>query len=86
VEPCVSIRRIEVKSYLRHVGSNNFESCLDKLLLRASGSAEAKGPGVPGGGTGAPICFLTVAKSKSSSKTLEGADHTAAESLPSVTN
>src|SRR5688500_17393939 len=49
-------------------------------------SAKAKGPGVAGEGAGAFICFLTVAKAKSSNGTFDGADHTAAESLPFVTN
>src|SRR5918996_6622325 len=56
------------------------------ICFRASASAKAKGPGAVGGGAGAFICFLTVAKAKSSNGTLEGADHTAADSLPSVTN
>src|SRR5215207_7673195 len=87
VEPCVTFRGIEVKCYLQHVDSNIFKSCLDKRLFqRASASAKAKGPGVPGGGAGDSICFLTVAKAKPSSGTLEGTDHTAAESLASVTN
>src|SRR5918999_4481209 len=49
-------------------------------------SAKAKGPGVAGGGAGTFICFLTEAKAKSSHGTFDGADHTAAESLPFVTN
>src|SRR5918997_2012674 len=52
--------------------------------LRASTSAKAKGPGVPGGGGGAFICFLTVLKAKSINGTFDGVDHTAAESLPFV--
>src|SRR5918995_3788301 len=54
--------------------------------FRASAFAKAKGPGAAGGGVGAFICFLTVAKAKSSNGTLEGTDHTAAESLPFVVN
>src|SRR5215210_9495813 len=54
--------------------------------FRASMSAKAKGPVIAGERTGAFICFLTEAKAKSSHGTFEGADHTAAESLPFVTN
>src|SRR5215204_3771681 len=57
-----------------------------KDCFRPSMSAKAKGPGVDGGGAGAFICFLTEAKAKSSHGTFEGADHTAAESLPFITN
>src|SRR5919107_816689 len=54
--------------------------------FRVSVSAKAKGPGVPGGGRGAFICFLTVLKAKSINGTFDGVDHTAAESLPFVTS
>ena len=43
-------------------------------------------PGVPAGGAGALICFLTVEKARSSRGTLGGADHTAADSLPPGTS
>ena len=52
--------------------------------FRFSTSAKAKGPGAPGGGSGIFSCFLTVAKANSDSGTFDGADHTAAESLPFV--
>src|SRR6185503_4607886 len=45
-------------------------------------SARAKGPGVPAGGGGALISFLTVEKARSSMGTLAGIDHTAAANLP----
>lgn len=48
-------------------------------FFKASASTKAKGPGVLGGGGGASICFLTVAKAKSNNGTLEGADHAATE-------
>ena len=47
--------------------------------FKVSTSAKAKGLGAPGGGAGIFSSFLTVAKAKSDSGTLEGADHTAAE-------
>ena len=53
-------------------------------FLSVFASAKAKEPGAPGGGAGIFSCFLTVEKAKSDSGTFDGADHTAAESLPFV--
>src|SRR5918999_3388331 len=54
--------------------------------LKVSTFAKAKGFGVPGGGAGTFSSFLTVVRAKSATGTLEGADHTAAQSLPFVIN
>ena len=43
--------------------------------FRVSMSDKAKGPGVVGGGAGAFICFLTLAKAKPSNGTLGGEEH-----------
>src|SRR5574341_824579 len=53
-----------------------------KDCFKASELARAKGPGVPAGGAGALISFLTIEKARSSIGTLAGIDHTAAAKLP----
>ena len=49
-------------------------------------SANVKVPRTASGGVGASICFLAAEEGKSSSGTLEGADHTAADNLSFATN
>jgi hypothetical protein len=79
VEPC-NCQESRSQIHLQHISiliSLN-PACINGSF-RASASAKAKGPGAPGGRTGASISFLTVGKAKSISGTFEGADHTVAE-------